>query len=190
MKWAIFISGYGSNLQALLDVQSSENPVALVISNNAEAYGIQRAKNHNVPVIVLPKPIKSSDWQDLSVRLKTEKIDRIFLLGFLRIVPPEFIKEWENKILNLHPSLLPAYPGLKSIERSYQDGAAMGVTVHWVTEGLDEGAVLLQEKLFEAASSLDKKHKFTLAAAEEKIHQLEQKLVIEAVKLCQKTQES
>lgn len=190
MKWAVFISGFGSNLQVLLDLKSIDSSVALVISNNPEAFGVQRAKKHNVPVIVLPKPIKLSDWQQLSERLKLEKIDRIFLLGFLRIIPPDFIKDWKKKILNVHPSLLPAYPGLKSIERSYQDGAAMGVTIHWVTEGLDEGEVLLQEKIIEAVDLGERKHSLSLATAEEMIHQLEHKLVIEAVKLCQKKQES
>jgi phosphoribosylglycinamide formyltransferase-1 len=220
LKWAIFISGFGSNLQALLDLNLPEFSVALVISNNSQAYGLQRAKKYNVPTIILPKPIQSSDWKELSHRLKVEKIDRIFLLGFLRIVPSEFIKDWENKILNLHPSLLPAYPGLKSIEKSYQDGAAMGVTVHWVTEGLDEGEILLQEKILESADQaipvqqeqqtqleqqtqkvqqsqleqqtqrVSQKHKVTLSEAEALIHKLEHKLVIEAVKLCQKKQES
>lgn len=152
----------------------------MVVSNNPDAYGVERAKKHNVPIMILPKPIKPSDWKSLSDHLKANKIDRIFLLGFLRIVPVEFIKEWEHKILNLHPSLLPAYPGLKSIEKSYYDKAEMGVTVHWVTEGLDEGPVLLQEKIVGTAENL------TLMAAEEMIHQLEHKLVIEAVKLCQK----
>jgi phosphoribosylglycinamide formyltransferase-1 len=190
LKWAVFISGFGSNLQALLDLGLPEVSIALVVSNNPEAYGVERAKKHNVPVITLPKPIKASDWRHLSDRLKAEKIDCIFLLGFLRIVPPEFVKNWENQMLNLHPSLLPAYPGLKSIEKSYQDGAAMGVTVHWVSEGLDEGQILLQEKVMEAADTADRKHKVTLAEAAEMIHQLEHKLVIEAVKLCQKKQES
>lgn len=198
MNWAVFISGNGSNLQVLLDHGAPKNKVSLVVSSNANAYGVQRAQKHNVPVMILSKPIQASDWAALSLRLKRENIDYIFLLGFLRIVPPEFIKDWENKILNLHPSLLPAYPGLKSIERSYHDGAAMGVTVHWVNEGLDEGEILLQEKVLEAATSLQThsptekvqgQHFVSLEEAEGLIHQCEHKLVLEAVKLCQKKHE-
>jgi phosphoribosylglycinamide formyltransferase-1 len=187
LNWAVFISGNGSNLQVLLDHATPENKVCLVVTSNPSAYGVQRAEKYKVPVCVLPKAISDSDWIQLSKKLCQEKIDYIFLLGFLKIVPAVFLNEWENKILNLHPSLLPAYAGLKSIERSYQDGAAMGVTVHWVDEGLDEGKILLQEKVIDAMAAKSQ-HDISLAEAEQLIHQCEHKLVLKAVGLCQKKQ--
>lgn len=177
LTWAVFISGHGSNLQALIDADPKIK-IELVISSRADAYGLERAKQAGIATLVLPKSI---DWEQLSSHLTTLKIDRLFLAGFMKVIPAGFIAQWPHKILNLHPSLLPAYKGLKAIERSFEDNAAMGVSVHWVTPDLDGGPILLQKEVY--AAGTPKNHSFeTVEAA---IHKIENQLVVEAVKRCQ-----
>ena len=176
-RWAVFLSGHGSNLQALLDAQPKLS-ISLVVSNKPDAFGLQRARQHEVPILVLPQPI---DWQDLSQQLKQLSITRIFLAGFMKVIPASFIQEWPDSILNLHPSLLPSYKGLRAIERSYQDGAAMGVTIHWVTADLDAGPPLLQREVFAAGSAST----YSLEQVTEAIHRVENEMVVEAVRRCQ-----
>lgn len=176
-KWAVFISGNGSNLQALIDAQPSI-PIEVVVSSRAEAFGLQRAVKAAIPTKVLSKEI---DWEELHGFLKSKGVDYIFLAGFMRLVPPTFVDRWEGRMVNLHPSLLPAFKGLKAIERSYQEGAAMGVTVHWVTADLDAGPLILQRGLLEAGEA----KAFTLEEVAQKIHQLENEMVVEAVRRIQ-----
>ena len=176
-RWAVFISGQGTNLQALLDARPAIT-IPLVVSSRSEAPGVGRAHKAGVPVQVLPKAI---DWNSLSEQLKQQNIDGIFLLGFMKILPETFISQWSGRILNLHPSLLPHYRGLHAIERSYQEGAAMGVTIHWVIPELDAGPILMQREVFPAQTS----RPMSLEAAQEKIHQVENEMVVEAVRRCQ-----
>lgn len=176
LKWAVFISGNGSNLQALIDAQPFLS-IALVVSSKADAFGVQRAEKAGIPVLVLPKEIS---WDQLSVELKTKNIDRIFLAGFMRVIPESFVQDWPQRILNLHPSLLPHYKGLRAIERSYEDGAAMGVTIHWVIPDLDAGPILMQKQIFAAQEAKG----LSLEQVKEKIHQVENQMVVEAVRRC------
>lgn len=138
--WAVMISGRGSNLQALLDLRP-EVDVRIVYSSNTKAPGLRRARRAGCPVRVLKGPI---DWAGLDAELRHLGIEGVFLLGFMKIVPDFFVKAWDGRILNVHPSLLPAYPGLKSFERSMQEGAAVGATVHLVIPELDAGPRLAQ----------------------------------------------
>jgi phosphoribosylglycinamide formyltransferase-1 len=140
MRIAIFISGRGSNMQALLDSVSKVR-CCLVVSSKASAPGLARAKRAGIPTLVLDKKI---DYEALHNELLKRKIDRILLAGFMKIVPASFIQRWQGKILNIHPSLLPEFTGLSGFERSHEAKAAMGATLHEVTEGLDEGPVLRQ----------------------------------------------
>lgn len=142
MRVAIFISGRGSNMQALLD---SKLRCGLVVSSKASAPGLLRAKRQGIPTLILEKKI---DYEKLHEDLLRRGIERIFLAGFMKVVPAHFIEKWKGKIVNLHPSLLPAYPGLSGFERSHADRADMGVTLHEVTEDLDAGPVLRQLKFF------------------------------------------
>lgn len=169
-RWAIFISGRGSNLQAVLDETSLD--VRLVVSSRATAPGLLRARRSGIPTLVLDKKI---NWTALNEKLKSLGITHVFLLGFMKIVPAEFISAWENRVLNVHPSLLPAYAGLQSIERSFQDGADMGVTVHVVTPEMDAGPALQRKKVLAAGGDR------SWAQALNKISQTEQRLVREAV---------
>lgn len=170
-RWAVFISGRGSNLQALLDL-GSEIELRWVLSSKAKAPGILRAKRAGIPTTVLPAQI---DWTALDLELRRRGIDQIFLLGFMKIIPAEFLKSWENRILNVHPSLLPQYPGLHALEKSFEDRASMGATVHIVTPEMDAGPIVLQGKTLKAGFS-----EIDLAEACLRISKMEHRLVREA----------
>ncbi|MGZ3692212.1 MAG: formyltransferase family protein, partial [Pseudobdellovibrio sp.] len=107
---AVFISGGGSTLQALLEMQHQFN-VALVISNKKSAEGLKKAKRFGKPVFVMNKDTSFDSIEEL---LTQYNISGIFLAGFMKILPEEFVNRWKNKILNIHPSLLPHYKGLHS----------------------------------------------------------------------------
>lgn len=169
--WAVFISGRGSNLQAQLDLLSDVN-VRLVVSSKASAPGLLRAKRQGIPALVLPKKI---DWTLLDAELKRRGIARIFLAGFMKIVPENFVRSWENRILNVHPSLLPAHPGLRAIENSFESGGEMGVTVHVVTPEMDAGPRLLARRTRRAGVVSE------IATELLAISRAEQRLVREAV---------
>lgn len=166
-RWAVFISGRGSNLKALLDDRSIE--IGGVISSKKDAYGLIRSSAAGLPIHILDKRI---DWDSCHRQLLEWQCTHIWCLGFLRLFPAEFISKWQGKMLNVHPSLLPAYPGLKSIEKSYQDQAPMGVTVHEVIPEMDAGPIILQERI--------SSHPLTLEEAEFLIHKTENKLVRKA----------
>lgn len=151
-RWALFLSGRGSNAQAIMDMQGWGD-IVLVVSNSqkqSEVFGETRARRTGVPVYQIGKKI---DWNQLDLELRRRDVHKIFLLGFMRLLPAEFVNRWAGKILNLHPSLLPAYPGLHAIEKSFQDGAAMGVTVHLVVPEMDAGPILLQKKVLSESST-------------------------------------
>lgn len=144
-RWAVLISGTGSNLQTLLDRAHDPLPIK-VYSSSASAAGLSKATRMGVPAEVLKRlPNQKIDWDALHEDLLQHRIQRIFLLGFMRIVPPNFIQKWENKILNLHPSLLPTYPGLHSFERAWDDQAKLGVTIHTVIADLDAGTPIRKQ---------------------------------------------
>lgn len=151
-KWALFFSGRGSNLEAILTrYHETWSTPPVVVTNNPEAAGILVARRFNLEPLILDSPI---NYAELSQHLKAEGVERIFLLGYLKIIPSIFIKAWTNRIFNLHPSLLPFYPGLRSIERAYSDKSDIGVTIHKVTEGVDEGQVLVQEVVVSCKNNL------------------------------------
>ena len=150
-RWAIFVSGEGTNLAALLNLRSSN--IHLVVSSRAEAPAVDKARSAGIEVLVLPKMI---DWVQVLKDLNTRKISHIFLAGFMKVIPSAFLEAWKKPILNLHPSLLPAYPGLKSIERAMADNAALGVTVHKVTSQVDGGEIVVQRQVFPAGETKNK----------------------------------
>lgn len=176
-RWAVFISGRGSNLQALLD-GIEENRIVLVVSSSAKAAGLLKARRAGVPTLVLDKKI---DWTALQKELVRRHISRIFLAGFMRLIPPSFLEAWEAAILNVHPSLLPAFPGLEAIGKSYEAGGEMGVTVHVVTPEMDAGPQLLKRQAVSAEKRRGKSgDPLTLSEAEFLISVTEQSLVREA----------
>lgn len=138
---AVFISGAGSTLQALLEMQHQIS-VSLIVTNRKKATGILKAKRFGCPILFLPNPI-SYEW--LNQELQKFKIDRLFLAGFMKILPEDFVKSWENKIDNIHPSLLPQYPGLEASVHSWNEKREVGVTIHQVVAQIDAGPVRLQQ---------------------------------------------
>jgi phosphoribosylglycinamide formyltransferase 1 len=171
-RWAVFVSGFGSNLQAMLDASLN---VVFVVSSRADAYSLVRAKKAGITSLTLaPKP----NWQTLHEKLCEMQVDFIFLAGFMKIIPAAFVALWSNKMLNVHPSLLPSYPGTHSIERSYADRSDMGVTVHVVTEVLDGGPIVAQRKVIDGNEVAN----VSLAECEERIHAMEHELVVSVVR--------
>lgn len=142
VRWAVLISGTGSNLQSLLDRCYDPLPLK-VYSSKAGAAGLSKARRMGIPTHVLPLTADQKiDWEALHQDLKNHRIQKIFLLGFMRLLPVSFVDQWKDQIVNLHPSLLPSYPGLRSFERAWIDEAPLGATVHVVTAELDAGRAL------------------------------------------------
>lgn len=159
-RWAVFISGQGSNLRSILHSHLAEK-VALVLSSKKNVQGIRVARQMAKPVWSLNdfkfeiEGKKKVDWLKLTSELEEFAVNRIFLAGFMKIVPEEFVSAWEGRMLNLHPSLLPLYPGLDVIEKSFKDGADMGVTIHQVNEEVDAGKILVQRKISRVETDFD-----------------------------------
>jgi len=148
----VLISGNGSNLQALMDFSDAGNyRVTGVISNKADAYGLTRAEQSNIPTTVVDhREYASRDQFDqaLSAAIDNYQPGLIILAGFMRILGADFVKRYQGKILNIHPSLLPDYPGTNTHQRVLDAGERLhGVSVHFVTEELDGGPVIAQESL-------------------------------------------
>ena len=183
MKVAVLASGRGSNFQSIIDASKrGELPnanVKLLIVNKKEAYAIERAKKHNIPYYFVESKNRKRNQFDSEMLniLKKNKIDIIVLAGFMRILSPIFISEYKNRIINIHPSLLPLFPGAHAHRDVIEAGATeSGCTVHFVDEGVDTGPIILQQSL--AISSLETEE--TLA---KKILPLEHKIFPKALNL-------
>lgn len=148
-KIAVFISGGGTDLQSLIDgVHEQSGLISLVVSSRGDAYGLERAKAVGIETMVLPK----GDYDSAVLEaLERREIEWIVLAGFLKILSPEFIRHFPRHILNIHPSLIPAFSGpgfygRKVHEAVYRAGVKWsGATVHFVSDIVDGGAILLQE---------------------------------------------
>ena len=151
-KIAVLVSGGGTNLQALLDAEQTgvlcSGEIALVVSNNAKAFALERAARAGVETAVLKGPTFEAD---LNLLLQQRGIDLIILAGFMRILSEAFTSAWPNRILNVHPSLIPAfcgkgYYGLRVHEEALRRGVKVtGATVHFVNEIPDGGEIILQK---------------------------------------------
>jgi len=172
-RTALFISGRGSNAQAVMDMMADVN-VTLVVSSRSDCWGVVRARRQGIPVLILPKKI---DWQALDLALNERGIRRIYLLGFMRLIEASFCEKWAGCIWNLHPSLLPAFPGKNSIEDSYKAQADMGISIHEVTAELDAGPLLWQNKVIASEVLQTSFQKMDFAEACFEISRAEQRLV-------------
>lgn len=147
---AVLISGGGTNLQALIDATHDGHPaeIAAVVSNRADAYGLERARAAGIPAIVVPsKGVTSREAYDRALidALRPYDVQWIALAGFLRIVTPAFLGAYANRVVNIHPSLLPAFPGLHGQDDAHAHGVRVaGATVHLVDAGMDTGPILCQ----------------------------------------------
>ncbi len=174
---AVFCSGFGSNFQAIADAIRRKKlkrvRLALMVCDRPGAYAVRRAHRAGIPVFVLsPRFFKTRQaYEKVVVRvLKNQKVDLIALAGFMRILTPYFIRSYKNRIVNIHPSLLPAFKGAHAIRDAFKARVKeTGVTVHLVTAKVDSGRVLLQKKV-----KVSKKD--TLASLEKKIHRVEHHL--------------
>lgn len=151
---AVLISGRGSNMMALAEAASKADfpaKIVLVASNNPEALGLQRAADLNIPVAALDHDMFDSREafdRELNKYLKKSGAELICCAGFMRILTPWFVSQWPNKIINIHPSLLPKYKGLNTHQRALEAGdSEHGCTVHFVNKDLDSGSIILQEKV-------------------------------------------
>ncbi len=137
---AVFVSGRGSNLQALINTVGSSQIVA-VVTNKKNAIAVLKAKRSGIPVIYFSK---DQSWDELSLQLKRRRISLIYLLGFMKILPKTFCEAWNLRMINIHPSLLPLYPGLDSYEKSFANNDSLGVTLHEVNAEMDAGDKIYQ----------------------------------------------
>lgn len=175
----VLISGEGTNLQAIID-QAKGWEVVLVISNQSEAGGLSRAKKHKIPAVVVQlSDFPSREAFDRAlIRLFDEAhVDLVALAGFMLILGRKFVSHFRGRLMNIHPALLPAFPGTGAIEKAFQYGVKVtGVSVHFVDEGVDTGPIILQEPICVADEE-------TLESLTEKIHQVEHRLYPEAIRL-------
>jgi phosphoribosylglycinamide formyltransferase-1 len=151
---AVLVSGFGSNLQALIDAQARGRlPVEfrLVASDRPDAHGLERARAAGIRTEAVP-PASSPDrraWNAaLGAALRDSGAELVVLAGFMRVLEPGLVREWEGRMLNIHPSLLPLHRGLHTHRRALEAGDRMhGTSIHYVTEELDGGPVVLQARL-------------------------------------------
>ena len=154
MKIGILISGRGSNMVALVDaVASGEIPlseVAVVISDKADAAGLVKARERGVETVVVERRGRSREDHDAEIisQLTKRGVELVCLAGYMRLLSPLFVQAFPNKIINIHPSLLPAFPGLDAQRQAFEAGVKVtGCTVHYVDELLDHGEVILQKEV-------------------------------------------
>jgi len=147
----VLISGGGTNLQAIIDAIEAKKldaEICVVLSNNADAYGLARAKQHGIATAVLDhKSFASREDYDQAVVdvLRARGVELVILAGFMRLLSPMFIKAYSNRIMNIHPSLLPSFPGLHVQKKALDHGVRFaGCTVHFVNEECDEGPIIIQ----------------------------------------------
>ena len=148
----ILLSGRGSNFVAIADsIDARRIPdarIAVVISNKAEAPRIPTARSRGLKALVIPSKGRAREEHDREVvaALKAESVDLVCLAGYMRLLSPWFVQQFPHKILNIHPSLLPAFPGLEAQEQAFAYGVKVsGCTVHFVDEDLDHGAIIVQK---------------------------------------------
>ncbi|CAN5280613.1 phosphoribosylglycinamide formyltransferase [soil metagenome] len=183
MKIGILISGRGSNMLAIIEaVQSgliSDSEVAVVISDKADAQGLEKAKSCNIETLIVEKNGRRRAEHDAEIiaELQKRNIELVCLAGYMRLLSKEFIRAFPNKIINIHPSLLPSFKGLDAQKQAIDYGVKVsGCTVHFVDEDLDHGAIIAQ-KVVEVK---DDDTPETLSA---RILQYEHALYVEAIKL-------
>jgi len=176
MRIAILASGNGSNFQAIVEaVRSGEllAEIGLLFCDQKQAYVIERAKKLGIPVVAFsPKDFGSKVEYETNLLqlLEEEEIELLVLAGYMRIVGPTLLNAYPGRMINLHPSLLPDFPGLHGISDAFEAGVTTtGITIHFVDSGIDTGPIIAQEKISVLEAD-------TLELVEEKIHQLEHRV--------------
>jgi len=180
---AVLASGKGTNLQAILDGLHGQNgcEVACVASNKAQAMALQRAREAGVETAVFERSEYGGDRAERDAAigewLAERDVDLVVLAGYMELLSPEFVRQFANRIVNVHPALLPSFPGLDAIGQALAHGVRVtGVTVHLVDDGVDSGPIILQRAI-EVPYTRDR------AQLEEEIHRVEHELLPEAIRL-------
>jgi phosphoribosylglycinamide formyltransferase 1 len=178
---AVFASGNGSNLQAIIDAIESgklDAKILVVFSDRIDAFALERARKHGIQTLYLaPKEFPSREAHEQKIVEHLEKlgVELIVLAGYMRILTPYLIRKFPLRIMNIHPALLPSFPGTHGIADAYNYGVKYtGVTVHFVDEGVDTGPIIAQEVVQIEDND-------TLETLEPKIHAIEHKLYPQAI---------
>ena len=151
LKVAVLVSGSGSNLQSILDYGQASFKVEMVIGSKEGIYALERAKNKNIPTYVVSKEEYGSEFSNKILELTKNRVDLIVLAGYLSILDGDILKEFKDKIINIHPSLIPSFCGDKMYGMHVHNAVRKsgvrftGCTVHFVNEEVDGGAIILQE---------------------------------------------
>ena len=182
MNIAVFVSGSGTNLQAIIDAVKSgyiKAKIALVLSDNKEAYALERAKKAEIETLFLdPKVFNSKIDFDKEIikNLKARHVELIALAGYMRVLTPHFIREYKDRIMNIHPALLPSFKGLNGVKDALDYGVKItGPTVHFVTEKVDAGPIIAQ-------AVVEITDDDTEDSLREKVHKEEHKIYPKAIK--------
>jgi len=183
VKLGVLISGSGSNLQAIIDrCEAGEfaAEVAVVISNRVDAYGLVRAEKHGIARVVVERkefPDEAAYNSALRDELTAHNVELVVMAGYMRLLGKEVLDAYPNHVINLHPALLPSFPGAHGIKDALDYGVKVtGVTVHFANEVFDEGPIILQEAVAVREDDTEE----TLA---ERIHAIEHRILPEAIKL-------
>lgn len=183
MNLAVLASGYGSNLQAIVNaIHNGEISAALavVISDKEDAYALQRARDNGIEALYInPRDYAGREAYDREIisRLRERGIGLVALAGFMRLITAQFVDAFRGRIMNIHPSLLPAFPGLEGVKQALAYAVKVsGCTVHFVDEGLDTGPIILQEAVMVYDHD-------TEATLHERIHEVEHRLYPRAIQL-------
>lgn len=200
LRVGVLISGDGSNLQAVIDAieldQLPDVEIALVVSNHARAYGVQRALKHSIPTIYMPWSQREECEMRLTALLQMFKVDLVILAGWMRILSVSFLEQFPSRVINLHPALLPddgmghtyitqdgteipVFRGLHTVQQALDAGVTItGSTVHYVTPEVDSGPIICREEvIIESGDTEEQLHA--------RLKTVEHRLIIEAIKICQ-----
>jgi phosphoribosylglycinamide formyltransferase 1 len=179
---AVLISGEGTNLQAILDTVHGREGIEVVCvgSSRRDAPGLKRAAGAGVETAVFElavHPDRAARDRALADWLDERNVDLVVLAGFMEVLEAEFIRRYRNRIVNVHPALLPAFPGVHAVQQALEHGVKVtGVTVHFVDEEVDHGPIILQEAFGLSYPS-------RIAEIEERVHGIEHRLLPEAVRM-------
>lgn len=183
LRLGVLASGRGSNFQSIIDAIGSKQikaVVAVLITDNPSAFAIERAKkNHIEHLVISPKEFGSGDdfYAKIAEELKKKRVELVILAGFMRIVRKPLIDAFPGRIMNIHPALLPSFPGLHAQKQALDYGVRIsGCTVHFVDEGMDTGPVIIQ-------AAVPVRHDDTEVILSERILKLEHKIYPEAIRL-------
>lgn len=176
MRIGVLISGSGTNLQSIIDATNENRldaQVAVVVSNQEAAFGLERARKAHVPAVWVDRTAYTTFAEyNLTIRdvLREHEVDLVVMAGYMRLLGTEVLDAFPNRVLNIHPALLPSFPGASGIHDAWEYGVKVaGVTVHFANERFDEGAIIAQEAIDVAGDD-------TVESLEARIHEVEHRI--------------